>query len=92
MMKSITDLSQIVQEVHKEICQKCLRQTIIRFTRGRICKRCLGKRLEANVNKYLRLAATVKRLRDEKNKEAIKNKRLLEEIRRLEKIIKALTL
>jgi hypothetical protein len=38
------------------------------------------------------MAEKVKRLRDEKNKEAIKNKRLLEEIRRLEKIIKALTL
>jgi hypothetical protein len=38
------------------------------------------------------MAQKVKRLRDEKNKEAIKNKRLLEEIRRLEKIIKALTL
>lgn len=91
-MKSITDLSQSVLEVRKEICQKCLRATTIRFTRGRICKRCLGKSLEGNVNKYLRLAATVKRLRDEKRKEAIKNKRLLEEIRRLEKIIKALTL
>jgi hypothetical protein len=38
------------------------------------------------------MAQKVKRLLDEKNKEAIKNKRLLEEIRRLEKIIKALTL
>jgi len=38
------------------------------------------------------MAEKVKRLRDEKNKESIKNKRFLEEIRRLEKIIKALTL
>ena len=91
-MKSITDLSQSVLEVPKEICQKCLRATITRFTRGRICKRCLGQSLEGNVNKYLRMAQKVKRLRDERNKESNKNKRLLEEIRRLEKIIKALTL
>jgi hypothetical protein len=38
------------------------------------------------------MAAKIKRLRDEKNKESIKNKRFLEEIKRLEKIIEALTL
>lgn len=91
-MKLMQDLSKAVQEVRKEICQKCLRATITRFTKGRICKNCLGKSLAANADKFLRLAATVKRLRDEKNKEAIKNKRLLEEIKWLGKIIKGLRL
>lgn len=91
-MKSITDISQSVLEVRKEICQKCLRATITRFTRGRICKRCLGQSLRVKADKFLKLNATIKRLRDERNKESNKNKRLLEEIRRLEKIIKALTL
>ena len=91
-MKSITDISQSVLEVRKEICQQCLRQTITRFTKERICKRCLGKSLRVKADKFLKLNATIKRLRDERNKESNKNKRLLEEIRRLEKIIKALTL
>jgi hypothetical protein len=46
----------------------------------------------ADATKFLKMAEKVKHLRYEKRLESNKNKRLLEEIRRLEKIIKALTL
>lgn len=91
-MKSTQALSQSVTETSREICQKCLSHRIIRYTKGLVCKRCLGKSLLGNADKFLRLSATVKRLRDEKRKEAIKNKRLLEEIKWLGKIIKGLRL
>ena len=91
-MKSITDLSQSVLEVRKKICRRCLSQEIIKYTREQICKRCLAKSLMADATKFLKMAEKVKHLRYEKRLESNKNKRLLEEIRRLEKIIKALTL
>lgn len=46
----------------------------------------------ANATKFLRQAEKLKRLREEKRGEEIKNKRLREKINGLEKIIKALTL
>lgn len=46
----------------------------------------------ADATKFIRMAEMVKQLRYEKQLESNKNKRLLKEIERLEKIIKALTL
>jgi len=46
----------------------------------------------ADATKFVRMVENVKRLREEKRGEEIKNKRLREKIKGLEKIIKALTL
>ena len=91
-MISTQALSQSVTETSSEICQQCLSHTIIRYTTGLVCKRCLGKSLRGKADKFLRLNKTVKRLRDEKRRESIRNQRLAKEIKELEKIIKALTL